>query len=109
MQKTIMNELGNIFITSFSIEIRNKAKSIFKYVLCQEHMWLELHFSLQCNCDKLYLPFIDILYNAMQLSYTHEMFYQFIMEACVDSFSAQKLMLNLLEKADDILVNRCRI
>lgn len=90
----MLTELVDIISKNYNNELYDaaiKAYSIYKWNL------------LDIECQYIYSPFVNIIYDALDNESTANDFYLRIMEACIDSFSSQKLMLNVLKHANQLI------
>lgn len=90
----MLNELVDTISKNYYKELyeaASKAYSIYKWNL------------IDIECNNVYQPFVTIIYNALDSENTANDFHLRIMESCIDSFSSQKLMLNVLQHANQML------
>jgi hypothetical protein len=93
----MLTELVDTISKSYNKELYEaaiKAYSIYKLNL------------LDIECQYVYIPFVNIIYVALDSENNANDFYLRIMEACIDSFSSQKLMLNVLKHANQLIGTR---
>lgn len=98
------DELKTTLSRRYHTDIYETAVKVYDTVERKNTLRKSLWYSLHREFNVVYTPFIDLLFNALHNSENKDSFCCSMLEACIDSFTSQKLLLNVLQFAYDLLI-----
>lgn len=98
------HELTNVLSRNYHEDICEIAVKLYDVVERKNMLRQRLRYSLHKECHVVYAPFIDLLYNALHNANSKDSFCRSMLEACIDSFTSQKLLHNVLKFTYELLI-----